>query len=219
MSSWTRIFRPLISVIKSGFPNTKWCKRLFQCVTVWCQSAHQVLSLYATSCFSQSRHCTDWVGCHGPEPHHEHEWPWLCGKTLTSFSLHLSWYIVFCCSLNENSISSQQVCAYNRTVSKVHDFLQNEAKGSKVIGAESLEDMVAKLKKPRRVILLVKAGQAVDDFIDKLVSVLLKKTSGKSVLMYFFFLIHGGTNVQPDLSVFILNRELTIIPTAVEMIE
>ncbi len=63
----------------------------------------------------------------------------------------------------------RQVCAYNRTVSKVHDFLQNEAKGSKVIGAESLEDMVYKLKKPRRIILLVKAGQAVDDFIDKLV--------------------------------------------------
>lgn len=63
----------------------------------------------------------------------------------------------------------QQVCAYNRTVSKVHDFLQNEAKGSKVVGAESLEDMVSKLKKPRRIILLVKAGQAVDDFINKLV--------------------------------------------------
>ncbi|MEQ2178134.1 hypothetical protein GOODEAATRI_010826, partial [Goodea atripinnis] len=58
------------------------------------------------------------------------------------------------------------------TVSKVHDFLQNEAKGSKVIGAESLEDMVSKLKKPRRIILLVKAGQAVDDFIDKLVPLL-----------------------------------------------
>lgn len=55
-------------------------------------------------------------------------------------------------------------------MSKVHDFLKNEAKGSKVIGAESLEDMVSKLKKPRRIILLVKAGQAVDDFIDKLVS-------------------------------------------------
>ncbi|XP_076597859.1 6-phosphogluconate dehydrogenase, decarboxylating [Chaetodon auriga] len=64
------------------------------------------------------------------------------------------------------------VCAYNRTVSKVHDFLQNEAKGSKVIGAESLEDMVSKLKTPRRIILLVKAGQAVDDFIDKLVPLL-----------------------------------------------
>ena len=61
------------------------------------------------------------------------------------------------------------VCAFNRTVSKVQYFLQNEAKGTKVIGAESLEDMVSKLKKPRRIILLVKAGQAVDDFIDKLV--------------------------------------------------
>ncbi|KAG5838771.1 hypothetical protein ANANG_G00227110 [Anguilla anguilla] len=64
------------------------------------------------------------------------------------------------------------VCAYNRTVSKVHDFLQNEAKGTKVVGAESLEDMVSKLKTPRRIILLVKAGQAVDDFIEKLVPLL-----------------------------------------------
>ena len=64
---------------------------------------------------------------------------------------------------------SPQVCAFNRTVSKVDDFLANEAKGTKVIGAQSLKDMVSKLKKPRRVILLVKAGQAVDDFIEKLV--------------------------------------------------
>jgi 6-phosphogluconate dehydrogenase len=51
----------------------------------------------------------------------------------------------------------------------VDDFLNNEAKGTKIIGAKSLEDMCKKLKKPRRVMLLVKAGQAVDDFIDKLV--------------------------------------------------
>lgn len=62
-----------------------------------------------------------------------------------------------------------QVCAFNRTVSKVDDFLANEAKGTKVIGAHSLEEMVSKLKKPRRIILLVKAGSAVDDFINKLV--------------------------------------------------
>lgn len=49
-----------------------------------------------------------------------------------------------------------QVCAYNRTTSKVDEFLANEAKGTKVIGAHSLEEMVSKLKKPRRVILLVK---------------------------------------------------------------
>ncbi|XP_044527202.1 6-phosphogluconate dehydrogenase, decarboxylating [Gracilinanus agilis] len=64
------------------------------------------------------------------------------------------------------------VCAFNRTVSKVDDFLANEAKGTKVVGAHSLEEMVSKLKKPRRIILLVKAGQAVDDFIVKLVPLL-----------------------------------------------
>ncbi|XP_072282978.1 6-phosphogluconate dehydrogenase, decarboxylating [Pyxicephalus adspersus] len=61
------------------------------------------------------------------------------------------------------------VCAFNRTVSKVDEFLANEAKGTKVIGAHSLEEMVSKLKKPRRVMMLVKAGQAVDDFIQSLV--------------------------------------------------
>lgn len=65
-----------------------------------------------------------------------------------------------------------QVVAFNRTVSKVEQFMQNEAKGTKVIGATSLEDMVSKLKTPRRVMLLVKAGQAVDDFIQKLVRIL-----------------------------------------------
>lgn len=60
--------------------------------------------------------------------------------------------------------------AFNRTVSKVEDFMKNEAKGTNVIGATSLENMVSLLKKPRRVMLLVKAGSAVDAFIDKLVS-------------------------------------------------
>lgn len=53
---------------------------------------------------------------------------------------------------------------------KVDDFLANEAKGTRIIGAHSLEDMVTKLKKPRRVMMLVKAGEAVDEFIQKLVS-------------------------------------------------
>ncbi|KAL4221562.1 hypothetical protein ACF0H5_019819 [Mactra antiquata] len=66
------------------------------------------------------------------------------------------------------------VVAFNRTVSKVEQFMQNEAKGTNVIGATSLEDMVSKLKTPRRVMLLVKAGQAVDDFIDKLLPFLSK---------------------------------------------
>lgn len=60
------------------------------------------------------------------------------------------------------------VVAYNRTVSKVDDFLAKEAKGTKVQGAHSIQELVAKLKKPRRIMLLVKAGQPVDDFIKEL---------------------------------------------------
>ncbi|XP_045490025.1 6-phosphogluconate dehydrogenase, decarboxylating-like [Pieris rapae] len=66
------------------------------------------------------------------------------------------------------------VCAYNRTVEKVEQFLANEAAGTKIIGAKSLEDMVAKLKRPRKVMLLVKAGFAVDEFVKKLVPLLEK---------------------------------------------
>jgi len=61
------------------------------------------------------------------------------------------------------------VVAYNRTVSKVDEFLANEAKGTKVIGAHSVEEMVSKLKRPRKVMMLVKAGQPVDDFIEQLI--------------------------------------------------
>merc|ERR1711928_242127 len=67
-----------------------------------------------------------------------------------------------------------KVVAYNRTTSKVDDFLNNEAKGTNVVGAHSLEEMVGKLKKPRRVMILVKAGAAVDSFIEKLVPLLEK---------------------------------------------
>ena len=61
------------------------------------------------------------------------------------------------------------VAVYNRTVSKVDDFLAHEAKGTKVIGARSIEELVGLLKKPRRIMLLVKAGAAVDEFIGHLV--------------------------------------------------
>src|SRR5215831_11657747 len=61
------------------------------------------------------------------------------------------------------------VVAYNRTVSKVDEFLAKEAKGTNVLGAHSLEEMVGLLKKPRRVMLMVKAGRAVDEFIEHLV--------------------------------------------------
>src|ERR1039457_6479334 len=60
------------------------------------------------------------------------------------------------------------VVAYNRTVEKVDHFLADEAKGTKVLGAHSIPEMVAQLKRPRRVMMLVKAGKPVDEFIEQL---------------------------------------------------
>src|SRR5205809_4488266 len=61
------------------------------------------------------------------------------------------------------------VVAFNRTTSKVDEFLQDAAKGRKtIIGAHSIEEMAKLLKRPRKVMLMVKAGQAVDEFIEHL---------------------------------------------------
>ena len=61
------------------------------------------------------------------------------------------------------------VVAYNRTVSKVDEFLNDQAKGRKtILGAHSIEEMVALLKRPRKIMLMVKAGKAVDDFIEQI---------------------------------------------------
>ncbi len=68
-------------------------------------------------------------------------------------------------NMNDNGFT---VVVYNRTVSKVDDFLAKEARGTNVIGAHSIEEMVAQLKTPRRVMMLVKAGKAVDEFIEQL---------------------------------------------------
>src|SRR5437868_2242178 len=65
-----------------------------------------------------------------------------------------------------------KVVAFNRTVSKVDEFLGKEAKGTNVIGAHSLEEMVSALKRPRRVMMLVKAGPPVDEFIEHLIPLL-----------------------------------------------
>ncbi|MFN2218858.1 MAG: decarboxylating NADP(+)-dependent phosphogluconate dehydrogenase [Anaerolineae bacterium] len=60
------------------------------------------------------------------------------------------------------------VACYNRTVSKVKDFVAGRAKGKKIIGAHSVEELVEVLARPRRVMLMVKAGRPVDDFIEQL---------------------------------------------------
>ena len=61
-----------------------------------------------------------------------------------------------------------KVAVFNRTVSKVDDFMANEAKGTQVVGAHSIEELTSLLKRPRRVMLMVKAGDTVDQMIDQI---------------------------------------------------
>src|ERR1700710_382290 len=62
-----------------------------------------------------------------------------------------------------------KVAVFNRTVSKVDDFINEEAKGTDVVGAHSMEEFAGLLKKPRRVMMMVKAGNTVDHMIDAVV--------------------------------------------------
>ena len=59
-----------------------------------------------------------------------------------------------------------KVAVFNRTVSKVDDFVANEAKGTQVVGAHSAEELAGLLKRPRRIMLMVKAGDSVDQTIE-----------------------------------------------------
>jgi 6-phosphogluconate dehydrogenase len=61
------------------------------------------------------------------------------------------------------------VAVYNRTVDKVDSFINGRAKGKNIIGCHSIEDLIANLKSPRKVMLMVKAGKPVDDFIELLI--------------------------------------------------
>src|SRR5258708_303988 len=62
-----------------------------------------------------------------------------------------------------------KVAVFNRAVSKVDEFINDEAKGTQVAGAHSIPELVDALKKPRRVMLMVKAGDTVDHMIDSIV--------------------------------------------------
>jgi 6-phosphogluconate dehydrogenase len=64
------------------------------------------------------------------------------------------------------------VAVYNRTTSVTEEFVEGPAKSMSIIGTRSLTEMVAALKRPRRVMMLVKAGQPVDDLIEKLIPLL-----------------------------------------------
>ncbi len=65
-----------------------------------------------------------------------------------------------------------KVAVYNRTTSTVDEFLEGPAKGTQVMGTHSLEELVDSLATPRIVMLMVKAGEVVDQYIDKLVPLL-----------------------------------------------
>jgi 6-phosphogluconate dehydrogenase len=69
--------------------------------------------------------------------------------------------------LNMNDHGYKAV-VFNRTVSKVDEFLNDQAKGTKIVGAHGAEEMCQLLKKPRRVMLMVKAGSVVDQTIEHL---------------------------------------------------
>jgi 6-phosphogluconate dehydrogenase len=82
------------------------------------------------------------------------------------------------------------VAVYNRTVDKVDHFTNGKAKGKNIIGCHSIEDLIANLKSPRKVMLMVKAGKPVDDFIELLIPHLQKGD----------IIIDGGNSHFPDTS-------------------
>jgi 6-phosphogluconate dehydrogenase len=80
------------------------------------------------------------------------------------------------------------VAVFNRTVARVDEFIAGRAKGKKIIGCKSLKELVAMLKRPRKVMIMVKAGAAVDQVIEE-VAPLLEKGD---------VLIDGGNTHFPD---------------------
>ena len=81
-----------------------------------------------------------------------------------------------------------QVSVYNRTTQKVDDFLAGRAKGKKIIGAHTIEELVSSLARPRKIMIMVKAGSAVDDMINTLIPHLEKGD----------IIIDGGNTHFPD---------------------
>ncbi|MDD5707777.1 MAG: decarboxylating NADP(+)-dependent phosphogluconate dehydrogenase [Kiritimatiellae bacterium] len=80
------------------------------------------------------------------------------------------------------------VACFNRTVEKVDAFIHGRGKGKKLIGCHNVEELVASLRAPRRIMLMVKAGKPVDDFIEQLAPLL---SAGDIV-------IDGGNSHFPD---------------------
>ncbi len=80
------------------------------------------------------------------------------------------------------------VAVYNRSTDKVTNFIEGRAKGLNIIGTYSIEELCKSLKKPRKVMMMVKAGQPVDDFIEKIIPYLEEGD----------IIIDGGNSHFPD---------------------
>ena len=80
------------------------------------------------------------------------------------------------------------VSVYNRTIEKVDRFINGRGKGKNVIGAHSIKELISNLKSPKKVMLMVKAGKPVDDFIELLIPHLDKGD----------IIIDGGNSHFPD---------------------
>ena len=80
------------------------------------------------------------------------------------------------------------VAVFNRTTSKVDDFVNGRGRGKKLVGCHTVNDLVAALKRPRKIMIMVKAGPAVDQVIDELVPLLEPGD----------ILIDGGNTHYPD---------------------
>lgn len=80
------------------------------------------------------------------------------------------------------------VSVYNRTADKVKNFIEGRAKGKNIVGTYSLNELISTLKKPRKVMMMIKAGSAVDDMIERLIPLL---ESGDII-------IDGGNSHFPD---------------------
>ena len=80
------------------------------------------------------------------------------------------------------------VSVYNRTTEKVKNFVEGRAKGKNIVGAYTLEELVASLEKPRKVMMMIKAGSAVDNTIEQLIPLLEEGD----------IIIDGGNSHFPD---------------------
>jgi len=80
------------------------------------------------------------------------------------------------------------IAVYNRTLSKVDDFINGRAKGKNIIGCKSVEELVDSIETPRKVMIMVKAGWVIDAFIEQILPFLDKGD----------ILIDGGNSHYPD---------------------